>query len=314
MREVCYNKQIIKLQRAKENPILTPTDLPWENMLVFNPAAVVSDGRIYLLYRALGKEDQISRFGLATSTDGIHFARQEYPVYYGGQHKYEMLGIEDPRVVKIDDTFYLVYTAVSEDKTAIVNPNWKEVAKTPHIALSTTKDFIHFFDYGVIIPDINGKNASLFPKKSGDEYWLLFRDETGMTRFANSPRIDYWPETYPLFTRREGFWDCVRIGIGAPPIETEKGWLLFYHGVDEKNTYRLGLIFLDLEDPRKILYRSAEPIFEPETDYEKVGFIPNVVFTCGAIEKDGKYFVYYGAADQVIGLATAEKKDVLSLF
>jgi predicted GH43/DUF377 family glycosyl hydrolase len=284
-------------------------------MLVFNPAAIMSDGKIYLLYRALGKEDQISRLGLATSTDGIHFDRQQYPAYYGDHDKFETLGIEDPRVVKIDDTFYLVYTAVSEDKTAIVNPNWKEnFGKMTRIGLSTTKDFVDYLDDGIIIPDIAGKNASLFPKKVNGEYWLLFRDDMGMTKFAKSPRFDYWPETYPLFTTRAGFWDSKRIGIGAPPIETEKGWLLFYHGVDEKNVYRLGIIFLDLEDPRKMLYRSPEPIFEPETDYEKVGFIPNVVFTCGAVEKDEKYFVYYGAADMVIGLATVEKKEVLSLF
>lgn len=305
---------MIKLTRAKENPILTPSDLPWENMLVFNPAAVISNDKIYLLYRALGTSDQISRFGLATSTDGIHFARQKHPVYYGGQHSHESLGIEDPRVVKIDDTFYLVYTAVSEDKTAIVNPDWKEqTAKIPRIALSTTKDFVNYLDYDVIIPDISGKNASLFPKKVDDEYWLLFRDETGITRFADSPRIDYWPETYPLFTKREGFWDCARIGIGAPPIETEKGWLLFYHGVDKSNIYRLGIMFLDLEDPRKILYRSPEPVFEPKEDYEKFGFMPNVVFTCGVVEKDNQYFIYYGAADEVIGVATIEKSLVLGL-
>ncbi len=310
-----YTIFMVKLTRAKENPILTPSDLPWENMLVFNPAAVISDDKIYLLYRALGTNDQISRFGLAISTDGIHFTRQKEPAYYGGGHEYEAFGIEDPRVVKIDNTFYLVYTAISEDKTAIVNPNWIEkIAKIPRIALSTTTDFINYIEYDIIIPDIPGKNASLFPKKYNDEYWLLFRDGNGVTRFANSPKLDYWPETYPLFTKREGFWDCARIGIGAPPIETEKGWLLFYHGVDETTTYRLGIMFLDLEDPRKILYRSPQPIFEPQTDYEKFGFIPNVVFTCGAVEKNNQYFIYYGAADEVIGLATIERKLVLNLF
>lgn len=307
--------EMVKLIRAKENPILTPSDLPWENMLVFNPAAIMWNGKIYLLYRALGKKDQISRFGLAKSTDGIHFTRQNNPVFSGAGHEYETLGIEDPRVVSIDDTFYLVYTAVSEDKTAIVNPNWKEkIAKRPRIALSTTKNFITYCDYDVIIPDMPGKNASLFPKKNNGDYWLLFRDNNGVTRFANSPRLDYWPDTYPVFTKREGFWDSARIGIGTPPIETEKGWLLFYHGVDETNTYRLGILFLDQKDPRKILYRSPEPIFEPETDYEKFGFIPNVVFTCGAVEKDNQYFIYYGGADEVIGLATIDKNLVLNLF
>lgn len=306
---------MIQLQRVKENPILSSSELPWENLSVFNPAAVVSNGKVLLIYRAMGKQDQISRLGLATSDDGIHFTRKKHPIYYGGEHENESLGVEDPRIVKIENTFYLVYTTVSEDKTAIVNPNWKEqIAKKAYISLSTTKDFVHYKDYDVIFPDFSGKNASLFPKKVNNEYWLLFRQDDGMTFFANSPRLDYWPETYPVFEKRPGYWDCKRIGIGAPPIETKKGWLLFYHGVDNKDIYRLGIIFLDSNDPREVIYRSKEPIFEPETQYEKFGFIPNIVFTCGAIEKDSMYYVYYGAADQTIGVATIEKKLVLNLF
>src|SRR5687767_1775360 len=116
---------MIKLTRAKENPILTPTELPWENMLVFNPGAVESNGTIYLLYRAMGTNDEVSRLGLATSHDGIHFKRYTQPAYFAAGHEYETLGIEDPRIVKIDDTYYLTYTAVSEDREAPVNPNWK---------------------------------------------------------------------------------------------------------------------------------------------------------------------------------------------
>lgn len=306
---------MLKLTRARENPILLPTDLSWEDMLVFNPGTVKDNETIYLIYRAMGEDDYTSRLGLATSHDGIHFTRQDEPIYYGGGHEQETLGIEDPRVVKIEDTFYLVYSAVSEDLSVEVDPSWKEqIAKKPHIALSTTKDFVEYLDYDVILKDIVGKNASLFPKKVNGEYWLLFRAGVGQTFFANSPRLDYWPETYPVFDKRSGFWDSVRVGIGAPPIETEKGWLLFYHGVDKANIYRLGIMFLDRDDPRKILYRSPFPVLQPEEDYEKFGFIPNVVFTCGAVEKDGVYYVYYGAADAVIAVATVEKERVLSVF
>lgn len=204
---------------------------------------------------------------------------------------------------------------MSEDKNAKENRELNmPIGKQALIALSTTKNFVEFIDYGVIVPDLSGKNASLFPKKVNNEYWLLFRDEKGVTQFASSTKFDYWPESYPLFTKRPGAWDAIRAGIGTPPIETEKGWLIFYHGVDENNIYRLGIIFLDFKDPRKIIYRSPSPVFEPEMDYEKFGYAPNVVFSCGAVEKDDKYFIYYGAADQVIGLATIEKKLVLSLF
>jgi beta-1,2-mannobiose phosphorylase / 1,2-beta-oligomannan phosphorylase len=306
---------MLKLTRAKENPILTPSDNRWENMLVFNPGAVIKDGRVYLIYRAQGKNDIRSRLGLAVSEDGIHFERQQEPMYYGGGYIHESLGIEDPRVVKIDDTYYLSYTAVSEDLGAEINPNWKEkIAKKIRIGLSSTKDFLVYKDYDVIIPHLSGKNSSLFPEKFDGEFWLLYREGIANTYFAKSSDLTKWPKGDPVFEERPGFWDSKRVGIGAPPIKTEKGWLLFYHGVDEVNTYRLGIMFLDLKDPTTILYRSPEPVLEPETTYEKFGFIAQVVFTCGAVEKDGQYFVYYGAADQVIGVATVDKESVLNLF
>ena len=300
---------MIKLTRAKENPILTPSDLPWENMLVFNPGAIMVEDKVYLIYRAMGKNDIHSRLGLATSRDGIHFERKKDPLYSGGGHPDESLGIEDPRIVKIDDTYYITYTAVSEDRKAKAT-NWKK----PQIALSTTKDFKIFVDYDVIIPNLLGKNSSFFPKKVDGEFWLLYRAGMGKTYFAKSTSLTHWQDARSVFEERPGMWDCVRTGIGPPPIETEKGWLLFYHGVDQTNKYGLGIMFLDLEDPRKILYRSPQPIFEPQADYEKFGFIPNVVFTCGAVEKDNQYFIYYGAADEVIGVATIEKSLVLNLF
>ena len=305
---------MIKLERSEKNPILTPSNLPWEDMLVFNPGATIVDNKVYLLYRARGKNTR-SSFGLATSSDCLQFERRESPIYNKGVYAHQALGIEDPRIVKIDDTYYITYIAVSEDLAAEVNPNWKEkIAKKPQIALTTTKDFETYTDYNVILPNLSGKDASFFPKKVDGEYWLLYRESLNHTYFAKSSNLTGWPNSYPVFAERSGFWDNARAGVGAPPIETEKGWLLFYHGVDEKNTYRLGIMFLDLENPQKILYRSPEPILEPEKDYEKIGFIPNVVFTCGAIEKDEKYYVYYGACDQVIGVATIDKKAVLGLF
>lgn len=307
---------MIQLTRAKENPILIPTAFAWENLSVFNPGVIRYKNQIRLLYRALGKQDQISRIGTAKSTDGIHFTRDPYAIYYGGEHPSDILGIEDIRAVQMGDTYYLVYTAVSPRRMGNPNPEWKnDGGKKPQIALSTTKNFHEFLDYDVIIPDIEGKDASLFPKKSTtDEYWLLFRAGEGQTFFANSPHLTYWPERYPVFDKRPGYWDSEKVGIGTPPIETEKGWLVFYHGIDKKNIYRLGIMFLDLADPRKVLYRSPFPIFEPEANYEKFGFVPNVVFTCGAIEKDATYYIYYGAADETIGLATIEKKLVMQLF
>lgn len=306
---------MLHLTRAKENPILSPTKLPWEDMAVFNPGVIMYKDHIRLLYRALGKKDQISRIGCAESTDGLHFTRQEFPLYYGGHHPEETLGIEDMRAVKIDDMYYLTYTMVSPRQSGIPNQDFRSAGLLkPQIGLSTTKDFVDFLDYGVIIPEKEGKDATVFPQKFDDEYLLLFREEEGTTFLADSPHLTYWPERYVLFAQRPGMWDSKRAGIGSPPIRTEKGWLLFYHGVDDKNIYRLGILFLDLQDPRKILYRSDQPIFEPETSYEVNGIVPNVVFTCGVVEKDDTYYVYYGGGDVVIGLATVLKKDVLALL
>lgn len=306
---------MIKLKRVDENPILKPSDNLWENLLVFNPGAIVKDNMAYLIYRATGKNDNISRFGLATSYDGIHFKRFNEPLYSGNGWEFETFGIEDPRVVCIDKTYYLSYTAVSEDLEAEINPGWRDqIVKIPHIALSSTRDFKNFVNYGIIIPNFIGKDSSLFPRKINGKFALLYRTGDGKTFFSMSSVVTAWQEKTFVFEQRPNSWDSFRTGIGAPPIETEKGWLLFYHGVDDKNVYRLGIMFLDIDDPTKVLYRSPEPVFEPETDYEKYGFIPNVVFTCGAIERDGQYYVYYGAADQTIGVATIEKEKVLSLF
>ena len=158
---------MLKLQRSEFNPILTPTDLPWEDMLVFNPGAIMVEDKIYLIYRAMGKKDIHSRLGLATSSDGIHFERRQSPLYYGHGHPDESLGIEDPRIVKIDDTYYISYTAVSEDIHAEVNPNLKEkiaiinnsVIRYPNI----TKMGLPIFEtrqIGIVIVYFHNKGAA----------------------------------------------------------------------------------------------------------------------------------------------------------
>ena len=128
---------------------------------------------------------------------------------------------------------------------------------------------------------------------------------------AYSDNLVEWYDHKILVTPRKYSWDCSKIGAGAPPIKTEYGWLEFYHGVDENQVYRLGLILFDLEDPSKIIARSREPILEPEEMYELIGDVPNVVFTCGVVEINDTYYVYYGAADKVIGVATVNKRQLL---
>jgi len=130
-------------------------------------------------------------------------------------------------------------------------------------------------------------------------------------RLAIATDARNYKERGPLFWPRPGMWDSKRIGMGAPPIKTVYGWLLFYHGVDDNMVYRLGLALLDVHNPAIVLGRSSEPILEPEEAYEKEGLVPKVVFTCGAVETSSEYLVYYGAGDAVVGLATVSKDIIL---
>ena len=142
--------------------------------------------------------------------------------------------------------------------------------------------------------------------------------DQGHTRFGDifyseSPDLIYWGKHRHVMAPTLG-WQSTKIGAGPTPIETNIGWLLIYHAVDNKMYYRLGLAFLDLNDPTKVIYRHPEPILEPEEEFEKTGDVSNVTFTCGAVVKDETLFIYYGAADTVICVATADMKDVLRLF
>lgn len=306
---------MVTLKRSLNNPILSPTRYPWENSVVFNPAAILIDSKTYLFYRAMGVHSYISRFGIAESYDGVHFLRHKTPMFSGFQIAADGLGVEDPRVVQIEGTFYFVYAAVSQDKTMIALDGVPDsIVRIPVVAIAATTDFKKFTNEGITLPTIIGKDASLFPRKINGEYWLLYREGVDKTYFIKSKNLNNWSEKQFVFDKRPGYWDSVRVGIGGPPIETEKGWLLFYHGFDEQLVYRIGIMFLDLNDPTKVIYRSPFFILEPEEPYEKQGLVPNVIFTCGTVEKDGVYYVYYGAADKYVGLATINKSEVLSLL
>jgi predicted GH43/DUF377 family glycosyl hydrolase len=129
---------------------------------------------------------------------------------------------------------------------------------------------------------------------------------------AYSDDMHNWNDSRVVMTPRENSWDCVRVGIAGPPIELEEGWLQIYHGVDQNRVYRLGALLLEKDNPEKILYRSLEPFFEPETDYERKGFIPNVVFSCGAIRCGDDILVSYGAADTVVSVSRFSLAEIFS--
>jgi predicted GH43/DUF377 family glycosyl hydrolase len=148
---------------------------------------------------------------------------------------------------------------------------------------------------------------------------MLHRPVTGAQEHiwyaVSSDTLGSWTQPGLLLPERGGpWWDGVRVGVGAPPIETDDGWLLIFHGVKEiagAPTYRLGLALLDKDDPRRVLARASEWVFAPEAEYELHGLLGNVVFTCGAIRRGDEVWMYYGAADTVVGLAIAKLDDLL---
>ncbi|MBU3968748.1 hypothetical protein KJ991_00850 [Patescibacteria group bacterium] len=306
----------VKAVRARENPIIIPVlGHSWESKATFNPGAIYLDGKIHLIYRAMSG-DNTSVLGYATSKDGIHINyRSKDPVYSPREPFEQKLtpeensGCEDPRLTKIGSKIYMLYTAFDGK-----NP--------PRVALTwiLAKDFVKqkwAWAKPVLIspPDIDDKDACIFPEKINGKYFIIHRIGDDIDS-AFSPTLDFdgqtWIEEYRWIYPRAGMWDSKKMGIVAPPIKTKKGWILFYHGVSEEDRfYRVGAVLLDLADPTKIIARSDEPIFEPETDYEKIGQVPNVVFPCGAVLIRDKIFLYYGGADKVVGVATIGKEELL---
>lgn len=301
-------KRNIKLTRVKQNPIVVPNKkTAWEAKATFNPAAIYLDGNIHLLYRAMS-DDNTSVFGYARSSNGINIdERLPEPVYIPREPFEQKLvpngnsGCEDPRLTVINDKIYMCYTAFDG-----MNP--------PRVALSSilAQDFLKqkwTWSKPVLIspPELDDKDALVFPEKVNGNYMIIHRVGEDID-FAFSPTLDVaddkWLEEYRWITPRKGWWDSKKVGAAAPPIKTKDGWIFLYHGVSDEGIYRVGAVLLDLIDPTRIIGRTDDPIFEPETSYEKVGQIPNVVFPCGAVLIGDDLFVYYGGADTVVGVAT----------
>ncbi|MBN2305659.1 MAG: glycosidase [Anaerolineae bacterium] len=284
----------VTLTRYAENPVLVPSmHNAWESDNVFNAAVIRHNGLVYMLYRAQGR-DRISRIGCAISTDGYHFNRLENPVFVPG-NEYEAFGVEDPRITEIDGTFYMFYTAYSMHGV--------------RIALARSQNLIDWERMGIAIPDEDNKDAVLFPGKINGRYVMFHRRPPDIW-IAYSDDLLHWTDHQIAMSPRPGMWDGVRIGAGGPPFKTEGGWLSFYHGYNEDRVYCLGLALHDLDDPVKVIKRQDELILSPRGPYEEWGDIPNVVFTCGGIETEDGYDIYYGGGDHVMCVASVSKADI----
>ena len=305
----------IKLKRFTGNPILKPTLNSWENKGVFNCGAAIFDNRILLLYRAQGN-DNISRFGLAFSDDGYTISdRLPDPIFVPDpDSEYEKLGVEDPRISKIGDTYYIVYTAASLYPAVFTDvPEERPSGEIPwriRLSVAHTRDFRSFDRHGVIVSHIDSKDGALFPELVHDEMLLIHRVRPEI-RLAVANDVNHFKERGPIIGPRGSGWDSDLVGAGAPPIKTPHGWVMIYHGVNDKHEYGLGLALIDPHDPLHILARTEEPILTPEEAYEKVGIVNNVVFTCGAVKMGDELLVYYGAADKVIGVASMPYRQLI---
>ncbi len=320
------------LEKFERNPIIQPNEKrAWESKATFNPGAVHDDERVHLLYRAIGDNDA-SVLGYAVSDNGLDIdERSAYPAYVlsgtaadAFKKRLEMPkalydsgggwngGCEDPRLTRIGDTVYMLYTAFD---------GWASlrIALTS-IGLEDLRNKTWNWKAPVFIspPGEIHKNWVLFPEKIKGKYAILHSispeilvdyveslDEFDGKKYIRSRRSD---------ALAKGRWESYIRGAGPPPIKTKDGWLLLYHAIDRRDPgrYKLGAMLLDLGDPKKILYRSQEPILEPDEFYENSGFKAGVVYSCGAVMIGGMLHVYYGGADSVACVATADLKEFLS--
>ena len=289
--------------RASHAPILSPQGEGWESAGVFNPAVVMHDGKFVMLYRAQDKQGT-SRLGYAESTDGIHFTRRPEPVLSPEADYEKDGGVEDPRLVKFGDTYYLTYTGYN--------------TRDAQLSLATSHDLIHWERKGVILPAYKGnwntgwtKSGAIVPEKIDGKYWMYFLgttpDKNDQMGLAYSSDLIHWTEatTTPVLPRRPGQFDSRVVEPGPSPILTPDGIVLVYNGADDKLVYRTAVAIFDRKDPRKLLYRSEQPIFAPEKEWEKAGQVPNVVFVEGMAQRGDRYMFYYGGADKYVGVAEA---------
>ena len=293
----------VQQEGAISFPVMNPNgSLEIVTFQTDDPHLDLSDARM-VHYKKRTFLSTISHLRLVCSDDGIHFYEPtDRPTKIFGTGPLESYGIEDCRVSLMDGVYHLTYTQVSESGVGV--------------GLMRTTDWVNFSRAGMILPPHN-KDCALFEEKINNRYYCLHRPsgiELGgnFIWIAASHDLLHWGEHTCILQTREGMWDSARIGAGASPIRTEKGWLEIYHGADSDNRYCLGAILLDLNDPGKVLARSDKPIFEPEKDYETRGFFGNVVFTNGHIVDGDKITMYYGASDEVICGAEFSITEILS--
>ena len=296
------------VKRYKKNPVLTKDQVPYPVATVHN-AAVVKTGKKYMMVFRSHLLNGRSILGLAESRNGYDFKVHESPFMTSrdeGAGEYESISIEDPRITYIDGDYLITYSAYSEYGI--------------RIGLAKTKDFTSV-ERIAMISEVDYRNTVIFPEKFNGMYARLDRPHSELNPWSMwisySTDLLHWGGAKHLVSPMTYHWDQMKVGPGAPPIKTKRGWLNIYHGVFPTmsgSVYRLGVCLHDLNDPSVILGVSDKWIMEPEMDYERVGYVPNVVFSCAAVpEDDGSVKIYWGGADTVMCVGTAVIEELVDL-
>ncbi len=317
------------LIRHERNPILEPRGFDWEGAAVFNPAAIYIDGKIHLLYRAVWDYwNYASSLGHAIFDENLNLLERSPEPVFGPDMRIWENSVEDARLVEIEGELFMTYVITPTPfppggvRVRLGIPK-REMAITKIGLARVSRDFRRFERLGIVTPwDADERDTVLFPERIQGKYAVLHRPSNWIGPEYGTERPGIWfafLDDLPggrmyghrlVMAPREP-WESYKIGPGAPPIRTDEGWLLIYHGVDWERIYRAGAALLDPDEPWKVIARTREPILVPEEPYELEGDMPRVVFPEGAVVIGEELFVFYGAADKVCCVAKTPLKAFL---
>lgn len=340
----CFNllSTSMLLNKFEGNPILSPNSKnKWESLVVCNPAAWYENGKFYLYYRAAGNdESHYIHIGLAISEDGFNFQRvSDQPILSPTPDNFDAGSVEDPRLVKIGEEYYMTYAFRPYPPGQYWKYRYDEVKAPEHdafaprclrenignTALAVSKDLFRFKKVGRLTdPSLDDRDVILFPEKINDKFYMIHRPKNYVgTAYAtehpaiwikSSHDLMSWNTSSKLLLKGKEPWE-VKVGGNTPPLRTPEGWLLLYHGVDDKYVYRIGACLLDLDDPTRVLYRTRNFIMEPETEIERKGLYQwGVVFPTGVVLRNNTLYVYYGASDQWCCVATCDINELITFI
>ncbi len=296
---------LVDVKRLSDEPILTPHAERFDDLAAYNPAAVKVGSKTILLYRGQNKAGT-SQIGYAESSDGIHFKADAKPILSPETAYEKDGGVEDPRLVKIGDTFYLTYTGYNKTDA--------------QLCMATSKDLKKWDRVGIIMPANKGtwntkwtKSGAILTTKVNGKYWMYYlgtADGADQMGVASSTDLKHWQDAtkHPVLPKRAGMFDSKVVEPGPAPLLTDEGILLIYNGADDKLVYRTGWVIFDRKDPTKVVRRSDTPIFVPEKKWEVEGQVPNVVFVEGLTKEGDKLNLYYGGGDTSTGVMQCKLK------